>query len=161
MITLPVKLREKIEEESRKLGVSDEEFVVEALFEYLRIDPESKTDVHLALSNKYLKESEELVGRGDYVQASEKAWGAASQMVKALATKEGKELRSHGELHKYVLEIVKKIGDQEIRRFWQVATSLHQNFYENWLPDEIVRESIQDVKKFVEKLRSYVTKKEW
>ncbi len=33
-----------------------------------------------------------------------------------------------------------------------VATSLHQNFYENWLPKEIVRESIEDVKMFVEKL---------
>jgi len=36
--------------------------------------------------------------KGDYVQASEKAWGAAAQIVKAVAAKAGKELRSRGDL---------------------------------------------------------------
>jgi hypothetical protein len=30
---------------------------------------------------------------------------------------------------------------------------LHQNFYENWLPPEMVEGNVKDVKKFVEKLR--------
>jgi len=30
---------------------------------------------------------------------------------------------------------------------------LHQNFYENWLPPEMVKGNIEDVKKFVGKLR--------
>ena len=43
----------------------------------------------LALSEKYLKEAEEFLEKGDCVQASEKVWGAASQIVKALAAKKG------------------------------------------------------------------------
>jgi hypothetical protein len=42
-----------------------------------------------------MREAEEFLAKKDHVQASEKAWGAASQMVKAVAAREGKELRSH------------------------------------------------------------------
>jgi len=36
---------------------------------------------------------------------------------------------------------------------WQSAGMLHQNFYENWLPREIVEANIEDVMKFVEKMK--------
>jgi hypothetical protein len=62
-------------------------------------------------------------------------------------------LRSHGELHKEVIELTKEAGDDEIRLLWQSAISLHQNFYENWLPPEMVEKNIEDVKKFVDKLK--------
>ena len=64
---LPKKLKERIEEESEKLGISEEEFIVEALSEYLKIDPEYRIEVHLALSEKYLKEAEEFLEKGDCV----------------------------------------------------------------------------------------------
>ena len=113
---------------------------------YRNFDPESKSEVHISLSEKYAREMDEFLEKGDYVQASEKAWGAASQILKAVASKRGKELKSHGELHKFVSELREETDDQELRRLWQVATSLHQNFYKNWLPEGIVRESIEDVK---------------
>ena len=74
-------------------------------------------------------------------------------MVKALAAERGVELRSHGELHREVIRIAKEAGDDEIRLLWQSAISLHQNFYENWLPPEIVERNIEDVKKFLDKSR--------
>jgi hypothetical protein len=37
--------------------------------------------------------------------------------------------------------------------FWFSATSLHQNFYENWFPDQAVRSAIEDIKSLIEKLR--------
>ena len=152
-ITLPSKIEKRLREECERRGVSDEELILEALSEFLNIDPESKSEVHISLSEKYAREMDEFLEKGDYVQASEKAWEAASQILKAVASKRGKELKSHGELHKFVSELREETGDQELRRLWQVATSLHQNFYENWLPEGIVRESIEDVKRFVEKLR--------
>ncbi|MCC5999021.1 MAG: PaREP1 family protein, partial [Thermofilum sp.] len=117
------------------------------------IDPADRTELYLRLSEKYLRDAEELLAKGDYVQASEKAWGAAAQIVKALAAKEGIELRSHGELHRYVSKLSSERGDREIPRLWLSAVSLHQNFYENWLPGEIVEEGLESVKEFVEKLR--------
>ena len=43
--------------------ISEEEFIVEALSEYLKIS-EYRMKVHLALSEKYLKEAEEFLERG-------------------------------------------------------------------------------------------------
>jgi hypothetical protein len=155
LITLPKKLEERLKKESKKFGVSEEELILEALSKILDepLDPETRLEMHLKLSEKYLKDAEGFLDKGDYVQASEKAWGAASQMVKALAARRGVELRSHGELHKEVIELTKESGDDEIRLLWQSAISLHQNFYENWLPPEMVEKNIKDAKKFIDKLK--------
>ena len=75
-----------------------------------------KAQNYLDLNHKYLDEAESLIQKGDYVQASEKFWGAAAEMVKA------------------------------------VAAALHQNFYENWLPPEMVIDYGEAVKELVSKL---------
>jgi len=121
--------------------ISEEEFIVEALSEYMKIS-EYRMKVHLALSEKYLKEAEEFLEKGDYTQASEKVWGAASQIVRALAAKKGKALRSHKELHEFVSEIRRELKDPEISTLWLSANSLHQNFYENWSPEETIKDGM-------------------
>ncbi|MEM2630831.1 MAG: PaREP1 family protein [Candidatus Bathyarchaeia archaeon] len=154
-LTLPEKIKKRLEEESKKLGVSNEELLLEALSMLFKepIDPESKVEIHSFLSEKYMKEAEEFLNKGDYAQASEKAWGAASQMVKAIASKRGKELRSHRELHEFVANLRKETNDFELSTLWSSATSLHQNFYENWLPKETVKDWIENVRRFIEKLK--------
>ncbi|MCS7367950.1 MAG: PaREP1 family protein [archaeon YNP-WB-062] len=154
VITLPSKVLEDVRKRAEYEGKPLEEFIAELFLKQLDIkDPEAKVELHMKLCEKYLKESEDFLAKGDYVQASEKAWGAASQMVKALAAREGVELRSHGELHREVIKVAKEVGDDEIRLLWQSAISLHQNFYENWLPPEMVEKNIGDVGKFVDKLK--------
>jgi hypothetical protein len=157
-LVLPKKIEKKLKEEAEKTGISEEELIIEALSKFLNepINLETKAEIYLKLSEKYLRDSEEFLTKKDLVQASEKAWGAAAQIVKALAAKEGKELRSHGELHRYVAELSKEKGDREIMKFWFSATSLHQNFYENWFPEEAVRSAVEDVKNFIEKLRKFL-----
>jgi len=118
------------------------------------LDSEERAEFHAKLSEKLLKDAEELLGRGDYVQASEKAWGAAAQIVKALAAKEGRVLRSRRNLWEYVDELAEKLQDRELRLLWRTANSLHQNFYENWMPARDVKLAVEDVRAFVEKLRS-------
>jgi len=81
-------------------------------------------------------------------------------MVKALAAERGVELRSHGELHWFVAGLMKESGDPDVRRLWQSATSLHQNFYENWLPPEMVEENAEDVKMLIQKLRKLLIGKQ-
>jgi PaREP1/PaREP8 domain containing family protein len=115
------------------------------------LDPPERAEFHLGLAEKFLREAEELLARGDYVQASEKAWGAAAQIVKAVAAKRGKELKSHGDFWRFVLEVVD--GDDELRRLWHVANTLHQNFYEGWIPPEGVKLAVEDVRRFVKKMR--------
>ena len=158
MIAIPEKMEKRIREEAKKKDLTEEELILNAVYEFLKLDPEARIEIHLSLSDKYLREAEDLIKKGDYVQASEKAWGAASQVVKAVAAKRGKELRSHVELHRFVAELRKEIRDAELSTLWASATSLHQNFYENWLPSETVNDWIENVKKFVEKLKVEIKK---
>ena len=116
------------------------------------VDPETKTALHLNLSEQYLRSAAELIAEADYVQASEKLWGAASQLVKAVAAKRIVDLRSHGDLNRFVAELRSETNEPEIQRLWQIATSRHQNFYEAWLPAETVKESVADIQRFQELL---------
>jgi len=153
-MAFPEKVLAELERRAESEGKSLEEFISDAVFKQLGItDPGSKAELHLKLCEKYMREAEELLARKDYTQASEKAWGAASQMVKALAAKEGKELRSHASLWEYVDELAERLRDAELRHLWGRANNLHQNFYESWMPPREVEFSVKDVKTFLEKLR--------
>jgi hypothetical protein len=93
--------------EAERRGAAVDEVAVELLERALgaSLDPPERAEFHRSLAEKFLREAEELLARGDYLQASEKAWGAAAQIVKAVAAKAGKELRSHGDLWRFVSEI--------------------------------------------------------
>ncbi len=144
---------QRLKEEAERRGAAVDEVAVELLERVLgaSLDPPERAEFHSGLAEKFLREAEELLARGDYVQASEKAWGAAAQMVKAVAAKKGKDLKSHGDLWRFVLEVAGE--NDELRRLWHVANTLHQNFYEGWLPPEGVRRAVEDVKRFVGKMR--------
>ena len=145
---------EKLRKEASKRDVSVKELVAETLSEALGapLDPRDRAELHLELCEKYLKEAEKLLAEGDYSQASERGWGAAAQIVKALAAREGKTLRSHRELREYAGDLVERLGDAEVRRLWHAANALHRNFYESWMTPKSVAAALEDVKLLVGKL---------
>ena len=57
-------------------------------------------------SAHYLSQASEEFARGDFLQASEKGWGATAQMVKAVAEERGWE---HGR-HANFFEVVRRVG---------------------------------------------------
>ena len=157
MIEISVRLKEKVEGFARDKGIPVEELIAIALNRTFSIlNPEDVADMHIELCDKYLREAEEFLREKDGVQASEKGWGAASQAIKAKAAKEGKELRSHGELWKYGSELRRRYKDEEIGVLWDRANSLHMNFYENWLPLDDVEVRIRDIKRFIEKMKDFM-----
>ena len=111
-----------------------------------------KAQDYLRLNNKYLHEAEVLLSKGEYLQASEKLWGAAAEIVKAVAAKRGIELKSHGELFRFVSELKDELGEPELPRLFSLASALHQNFYEDWLPPETVRDHAEAVRTLVKRL---------
>ena len=46
---------------------------------------------HIYLNGKYLQDAKALLDKQDYVQASEKLWGAVAQIIKAIALNRGKD----------------------------------------------------------------------
>lgn len=137
-------LVEKLRRLSEERGVSVEELVIDKLLE--EVDPENRGEVHWEMAREYLREAREELDRGDYRQANEKIWGAAVLAVKALAYERGrKRLTSHGELWRYVDELIRETGDEELGDLWRTATAMHINFYENWAPKGEVERSLRRV----------------
>ena len=91
--------------------------------------------------------------KSDYVQASEKFWGAAAEDIKAIAAKREGNIKSHGEIYRFITTLSKETGDSELLRYFSLAGALHQNFYENWLTPEMVVDYAEAVKWLVEKLK--------
>lgn len=95
-----------------------------------------------------------MIGKKDYVQASEKLWGAAAEMVKAVAEKRGKHLRTHNDLWDFVRELDMEHPEWGLRYLFLKAGALHSNFYEDELPGWAVESGAESVKAFIEKLKS-------
>ena len=106
-----------------------------------------------ALSEKYLAEAKEFLGKGDTVQASEKLWGSAALAVKTVAARGGLKLEKHGSLWDFVNTLVKEGRDKDIVTFFGVANALHRNFYENEMARETVEISAKNIEQLIAKLR--------
>jgi len=114
----------------------------------------SRGRTYKRLNGKYLREAEKLFEAKDYSQASEKLWGAAAEMVKAVAAKRGVELGTHASLWGYVSKLDREHPELDLKRDFSYAGNLHQNFYEDWLGKEYISEGLELVRAFIEKLRS-------
>ena len=106
----------------------------------------------LQKSDGYIKGSQELIGQaraefaqGDFRQASEKAWGAAAQGVKALAAERNWNHDTHSLLFDVVGQICDEGRGRQVRTRFRAAHELHINFYENWMEDYEVADSIATV----------------
>ena len=103
-------------------------------------------------SGQLLHQAREELAAGDVRQASEKGWGAATQIVKAIAARRDWEHQGHRELFQAVDRLRTETGDTDIRRLFDVASALHINFYEDWRSSESVAEALDDVERLVNKL---------
>ena len=112
------------------------------------------TEEHKAVSRQYIQQADEELERGDYLQASEKAWGAAVRAVKCIAGQRGWEHDSHRHLFTAARRVADETDDPDVRRLFGVANSLHVNFYEGWMDTETVTAGIEDVKLLLHKLET-------
>ena len=94
------------------------------------------------MSLELLSQAEEELGQGDLLQAPEKLWGAAAQMVKAVAQRRGWDHSSHRALYRVISRLVEETSDTELRDLFFVASQLHVNFYQGWLlPEDVTAET--------------------
>ena len=91
---------------------------------------------------------------GDVRQASEKGWGAATQAVKAVADVRGWQHRNHAALFRAAGQLAAESEDDDIHRWFLTASSLHINFYENWLEADAVAVGLDDIDRLVRRLAS-------
>ena len=89
---------------------------------------------------------------GDVRQASEKGWDAAALMLKAIAEQRGWEHGRHRDLSRIASRLRSETGNRDVFRFYQVADSLHGNFYEDLLPARDIAEGLDDVEHLLDLL---------
>ncbi len=108
---------------------------------------------YLELNGKYLREAEEFLTRGDLTQASEKLWGAAAEILKAVAAKRGMEIGTHASLWEYLSKLTEEHPDWGLTELFAMASALHTNFYEGWMTLGAVQIYAGGLGEFVGKLR--------
>ena len=112
----------------------------------------TKTRYYNATGRKFLTKAQAYLADNDLLQASEKGWGAAAQMVKSVAEARGWPHDGHHQLWRVVNRLVDETGDPNIRTGFGLAGNLHTNFYEGWLPRETVEDYLSQVEELVSKL---------
>ena len=111
-----------------------------------------QTAKYRAQSRVFLSQAFEELERGDLPQASEKGWGAAAQMVKAIASERGWRHNSHLRLRRIVGRLSTETGDLTLNDLFDDASFLHRNFYENDRSLEVIQGRLRRVGRFVERV---------
>ena len=88
---------------------------------------------------------------GDLTQASEKGWGATTQMLKAVAEQRGGAHR-HRYYHRAASRIRVETGDGEIRRLFDSASARYENFHEKDMATDEVAQRLDDVEALMDRL---------
>ena len=103
-------------------------------------------------SREFMGKAYQYLAADDLRQASEKGWGAAAEMVKAVAEERGWPHRHHRLLYEVIEDLVDETGDMELSDRFHQASRLHANFYENWMRPRAVRRHLQFVQELLSKL---------
>ena len=107
------------------------------------------TQTYQAASRQLLAQARTELAAGDLRQASEKGWGAAAQIVKAIADQRGWEHKTH----RHIWVAVRRLTDErpgiELERLFRAANHLHTNFYENLDSAGAVADALDEVEQFV------------
>ena len=97
--------------------------MIEELF-----DPTATGD-YRQQARKFLAKSREYLAEGDLHQASEKGWGAAAWMAKAVATAQGWEYSRHDQFSVVLNNARLLTADDRLRGLRSIANELHGNYY--------------------------------
>ena len=85
---------------------------------------------HVAQAREFLGRARQYLAAGDLHQASEKGWGAAAHMAKAVALKQGVTYERHSHFHR-IMNLARQLtGSDRLRLLHGRAEVLHVNFYE-------------------------------
>ena len=118
---------------------------------------ETVTD-HVELARNFLERSKSYLAQGDLHQASEKGWGAASHIIKAVAAANGWEYESHDQFEDVVVKARQRYRQPGILDMSRAAEALHSNYYKRslLLSASAIQEDIEDVERMVNILQPFL-----
>ena len=117
------------------------------------LEPESP-EKYAAMSQRYIEQAEEEFQKGDLSQASNKAWGAAALALKSIAERRGWNHNKHGLLYDISGQMADELGLPGLRARFRSTNAMHQNYYEDWMAIDEVRDGIEDAKAYLRELEA-------
>ena len=112
----------------------------------------SVSNRYAEMSRDYMSRADDYLWRGDLVQASEKSWGAAACALKFIAEQRGWQHKSHSLLFDISDQLADELSRTDLHDMFLAAKSMHQNFYENWEPEEGVEYAVGRIKAYLSEL---------
>ena len=116
--------------------------------------PDEEAQRNAAISRNFLRQAREELEKGDLLQASEKAWGAAAHAIKAVAEKRRWFSEADWKLRRVVEIITAEEGDEDIVRCYFTARHAHFNFYHHEYDHMTVEYAINAAAELVAKLEA-------
>ena len=107
---------------------------------------------YIQQSRDFLYKARQYLSEDDLHQASEKGWGAASHMAKAVAHANGWEYQKHHQFNVVLNNIRRLTGNDEVLTLRAVANELHGNYYERkrFLDAEAIGLSLDHVETLID-----------
>ena len=105
-------------------------------------------------AREFLAKGREYLAAGDLHQASEKGWGAAAHMVKAVAEAQGWTYDRHSDFSWVINQAFLKTGNDRLRELRGIPNDLHGNYYvrKRFLDADVIRRDIESVAELVDLL---------
>ena len=106
----------------------------------------------------FLARAQDYLANGDLHQASEKGWGSAAHMAKALAEAQGRSYRTHDEFRKLIVDCARESGVDRLRQLGHVANGLHSNYYQRalFLDADAIRRDLDEIKELLDTLEGQI-----
>ena len=107
---------------------------------------------HIETARQFLSDADREFEAGDMLQASEKLWGAATQVVIAEMQRRGMKASGHRAMVLAVQEIAKDIEYPPLNGLFASARALHANFYHGFMEDYEFAVDRENVHQFVNRM---------
>ncbi len=106
---------------------------------------------HREISIQFLNHVDDELRKGDLLQASEKAWGAVSHYVNSVARQRNWPLGSHRQLIENATKLINQdpVHASDRRRLLRSIESLHANFNQAFMDEDLVKGGIEDAKELI------------
>ena len=104
-----------------------------------------------AQAREFLDKGREYLASGDLHQASEKGWGAAAHMAKAVAVAQGWRYDNHPDFSSVMNQAALLTGNDRLRDLRARANDLHGNYYsrKRFLDAEAIRIDLERIAELV------------
>lgn len=110
---------------------------------------------HLQSSDRWRSIAEQALESGDQALASEALWGATSQIVQAVAKRQGQPHENHTDFRKTASWLSTETANPNLTSWYSQSFALHRNFYRIVLSHDEVRDRSTDAIAFLNAARPF------